>query len=133
MLNKASLSGALENLKATPNIDLFASWINKQFQRYVSFRPDPEAEAINAFSLNWGNLNFYAFPPFSVIPEMLQKIQKEKAEGIAVLPDWITQSWYANAHKLMKQKPVHLKRSKILLTLPSQLSEIHPTNITLYL
>ncbi|XP_028404044.1 uncharacterized protein LOC114526666 [Dendronephthya gigantea] len=44
MLNKASLSDALENLRAAPNIDLFASRINKQFNRYVSYRPDPDAE-----------------------------------------------------------------------------------------
>ena len=126
MLNEASLSRALEHLKATPNTDLFACLINKQIQRYVCYCPDPEVEAINAFSLNWGNLNFYAFFPFSVIPKMLNKIRKKKAEGIAVLPDSPTESWYANAHKLMKQKPVYLKRSKTLLTLTFHLSEIHP-------
>ena len=34
----------------------------------MSYRPDPEAIAIDAFSLNWSNLNFYSFPPFSVFP-----------------------------------------------------------------
>ena len=126
MLNKALLSRALESLNVSPVIDLFASRINKQFKRYVSYRPDPNAEAIDAFSLNWENLNFYAFPPFSVIPDVLSKIQKEGAEGIAILPDWPTQSWYAKASKLIKQQPVHLQGSRTLLILPSHLNEIHP-------
>ena len=126
MLNKTSLCEAQKILKVTPVIDLFASRINKQLPRYVSYRLDPDAEAIDAFSLNWANLNFYAFPPFSVIPTVLAKIQKEKAEGIVVLPDWPTQSWYAKASKMMKQQPVHLKKSKNLLTLPTHLDEVHP-------
>ena len=42
-----------------------------------AYRPDPDLEAIDAFTLNWENLNFYAFPPLSVIPTVLAKIQKE--------------------------------------------------------
>ena len=104
MLGITSLCEALKRLEVSPVIDLFASRINKQLPRYVSYRPDRDAEAIDAFTLNWENLNFYAFPPFSVIPTVLAKIQKERAEGIVVLPDWPTQSWYAKASELMKKK-----------------------------
>ena len=45
------------------NIDLFASRINIQLPRFAAYRPDPEAETINAFSIQWTNLKFYAFPP----------------------------------------------------------------------
>ena len=103
MLDTTSLCEALKRLEVSPVIDLFASQINKQLPRYVSYRPDRDAEAIDAFTLNWENLNFYAFPPFSVIPTVLAKIQKERAEGIVVLPDWPTQSWYAKASELMKK------------------------------
>ena len=126
MLDITSLCEALKRLEVSPVIDLFASRINKQLPRYVSYRPDPDAEAIDAFTLNWENLNFYAFPPFSVIPTVLAKIQKERAEGIVVLPDWPTQSWYAKASKLMKKQPVRLKTSKNLLRLPTHLGEVHP-------
>ena len=30
----------------------------------MSYSPDPDAIAINAFSLDWASLKFYAFPPF---------------------------------------------------------------------
>ena len=71
-VEKLSLNfNALERLDSKPDIDLFASRINHQFPKYVSYRPDQEAFAIDAFSLDWSNFNFYAFPPFSVIPIVL--------------------------------------------------------------
>lgn len=102
MLNNSLLSVALESLKFAPEIDLFASRINAQFHKYVSYRPDPHAFAIDAFTLNWGELKFYAFPPFSLIAAVLSKIQNEGGEGICVLPDWSTQSWYAKAFQMMR-------------------------------
>ena len=50
-----------------PDIHLFATRINKQLDRYVSWHPEPEAMAINAFSLTWNNNYFYMFPPFSLV------------------------------------------------------------------
>lgn len=55
---------------------------------------DPDAYKVDAFTLNWSTLNFYAFPPFSVVSRMLQKIIDDKAEGIVVVPFWISQPWY---------------------------------------
>ena len=80
-----------------PDIDLFASRLNNQFPRYVSFRPDPGAVAIDALTLNLSQFQFYAFPPFSVISTFLQKIMEDGATGICVIPDWPTQAWYTKA------------------------------------
>nr|KAG5688439.1 hypothetical protein BaRGS_001856 [Batillaria attramentaria] len=38
------------------------------------------------------SLDFYAFPPFSVIPRVLQKVRRDRAEGVIVVPRWPTQS-----------------------------------------
>ena len=46
-----------------PDIDLFASRINRQLKSYVSWHPEPEAMAVNAFSLTWNSKFFYMFPP----------------------------------------------------------------------
>lgn len=124
-LDKASLIGALEVLDFKPDIDLLASRINHQFPHYVSYRPDPEDIATDTFSLNWSNLKFYAFPPFSVIPTLLNELTTEGAQGICVLPDWPTQSWYPRALQLLKQNPVYLKARKDLLQLPSHPKENH--------
>ena len=50
-----------------PDIDLFATRINKQLDRYASWHPEPEAMAINAFSLTWNNNYFYMFPRFNLV------------------------------------------------------------------
>ena len=70
-LDKAALQNALSRLNFQPDIDLFASCINYLFPKYVFYRPDPEAFTIDAFSLQWSTEDFYAFPPFSVIPAVL--------------------------------------------------------------
>ena len=86
MLDKELLSKSLKTLNFTPEIDMFASRINAQFRRYVAYRPDPGAVAVDAFSINWTQQKFYAFPAFSIIPLVLKKIQQDKAYGI-LFPD----------------------------------------------
>lgn len=74
----------------SPQIDLFASRCNTKCPIYVSWKMDPEAQAVDAFTLSWKDCYFYAFPPFSLMTKVLQKIIHEKAEGIVVAPYWIT-------------------------------------------
>lgn len=50
----------------TPTIDMFASRFNYQLTPYVSWPPDPQAMAIDAFTLDWTNHFFYTlFPPLA--------------------------------------------------------------------
>ena len=86
MLNTSVLSRSLLELDFMPEIDIFASTLNAQFTRYVAFRADPGASAIDTFTMNWSDLNFYAFPPFRVIPAVLKEIKEEEATGTCVLP-----------------------------------------------
>ena len=65
MLNKHILLSSFEKLSFRPNIDLFASRLNRQIECFVSLRPDPDSYAIDAFTLDLGKYNFYAFPPLS--------------------------------------------------------------------
>ena len=36
----------------TPEVDLFASWINRQTKKYVSWKPETKAFAVDAFYVN---------------------------------------------------------------------------------
>ena len=103
MLNPTLLLQSLQTLKFAPDTDLFASRLNKQFPNYVAYRPDPDSIAIDAFTINWATLKFYAFPPFSVIPAVLKKIQEDKAIGVCVLPNWPTQAWFPKAMNMTVQ------------------------------
>ena len=109
-----------------PVIDLFASAINKQTSQYVSWKPDPLAWAIDAFTIPWKNLNFYAFPPFSIVPRVLQKLQQDQATGICILPNWPTQAWFPVMLQLLINHPYRTYPHERLLILPHAQQEIHP-------
>lgn len=69
-----------------PTIDLFASRVNAKCVKYCSWDRDPEAFAINAFTVNWKEEFWFAFPPFSLISKVLKKIRDEGSMGILVVP-----------------------------------------------
>ena len=100
MLCDSEFQRITAELKFQPSIDLFASRLNAKTEDYVSFRPDPGASAIDAFSLNWKHLRFYAFPPFCLLTKVVQKVIRDEAEGIIIAPVWPTQPWYANLEKV---------------------------------
>ncbi|KAJ8912752.1 hypothetical protein NQ315_016708 [Exocentrus adspersus] len=88
----------------TPEIYLFASRIKTKCETYVSWFPDPGSLSVDAFTLNWTQYFFYAFPPFAIIARVLEKIIQEKAQGIVVVPLWPTQPWYPETPSA-SQKP----------------------------
>lgn len=108
-----------------PDIDLFASRINSKCSLFVSWHPDPSAFAVDAFTLNWGELRFYAFPPFSLVLKVVQKVIRDKAEGIVVVPYWPTQPWYPVFTSLLKLPPLYLEANKDLLLCFNR-SQSHP-------
>ena len=46
---------------------------------------------IDAVSIDWSDLKFYAFSPISVIPRALSKVKQNSAEGIIIVPFWSTE------------------------------------------
>ena len=120
------LNLALEHFCFKPELDLFATNINTQFGIYASFRPDPGVMYIDAFSIDWSDLKFYAFPLISVIPRILSKVKQESAEGIIVVPFWSTQVWYPAVVKMLVLTPIFLNSRKSLLVLPQTPNQVHP-------
>ena len=58
-------------------IDLFATSLNHQLEKYISPCPDPRAVGINALVTNWGLWNHcYIFPPRPMILRALQKMKQ---------------------------------------------------------
>ena len=81
---------------------------------------------IDAFSIDWSDLKFYAFPPILVIARVLSKVKQDSAEGIIVVPFWPTQVWYPVMLKMLVSTPILLNSRKSLLVLPESLNLIHP-------
>ena len=92
----------------TFSVDLFASRLNYQFKPFASWRPDPETMAIDAFSLDWREQYFYAFPPFSLInSRVLQKVEQDQSKGIIIVPMWNTQVWFPRLLHLFQKDQEH--------------------------
>jgi len=108
-----------------PSIDLFASRCNKQIERYVAWKPEPEAVAIDAFSFSWTDEFSFIFPPFSVLGQTVAKIQRERVKGILIIPQWPTQPWYPAVLRLGAKK-LNFGPMRDLLTLSHKPEEVHP-------
>ena len=57
-------------------VDMFASRLTTQLKRFFSWRPDPEAEALDTFNQDWNNLQGrgYANPPWNLVGRVLNRI-----------------------------------------------------------
>ena len=86
-IERVCISLHMWRIRFSPTIDLFATRINIQLRTFVSYRPDPNCVAVNAFLINWEKMKFYAFPLFACLSKALQKIYQDKAKGILIAPD----------------------------------------------
>lgn len=134
MLNKMIFK-QIEKMYGPFDIDLFASRINYQFKPYIAWRPDPEAYAIDAFTVRWNFNLCYMFPPFSVIGRVLHKVEEDQVEAVLVAPAWHTQAWFPQLLKLLVDTPRIIQKGLHTLHLPSDMSRNHPLarNLTLCL
>jgi hypothetical protein len=97
-----------------PEIDLFASFRTFKCRIFYSYQPDPYASGVDAFTYKWRD-NFYAFPPFSMISKVINKILEDACEGILIVPNWPSQSWFPLFHKYAIGNIVKLGPNKKLL------------------
>ena len=85
----------IEGRWGLPQIDLFATNRNAIVQRYASWGPDPDAEIIDCFQVNWGKFDsVYCFPPTPLVGRVIQKLIMDKCRGVLVVPFWPGASWY---------------------------------------
>ena len=101
-----------------PDLDLFASRLNRQTLNFVSWFPDPEALMTDAFSFSWAPFFSYGFPPFCLLNKLLAKVRSDSAMGIFILLVWPTQPWFPAMLHLLAANPVMLLQSENLLFLP---------------
>ncbi|XP_042859110.1 uncharacterized protein LOC122245227 [Penaeus japonicus] len=123
MLDRNIFSALCKNY-FVPELDLFATRINAQLCKFVAWKPDPDASYIDAFTIPWSCGFNYAFPPFSIIGKMIQKMQEERATLLVILPLWPTRVWFPRALQLLVEDPVILPRN--CLTLPQDPYRKHP-------
>ena len=100
-------------------IDLFASRLTKQLPRYYSWRPDPEAEAMDAFLQNWAQVRGFANFPWCLIPRCLSQIKQQEAVVVLITPLWPCQSWFPVLLGMLQDYPRRLPSHHDLILNPS--------------
>ena len=105
-------------------VDLFASRLTSQCRRYFSWRPDPYAEATDAFLQDWTSMKGFANPPWNLIPRVLTKARTQRADVVLVAPVWKAQPWYAPLLSMLVDWPRLLPKQSITgsLSLDPQLA-----------
>lgn len=123
----------IQHLFGHLEIDMFATRLNSQLPGYVSWRPDPQALAVDAFTLNWTNTGYYMFPPFSLIGPILHKLEGDQGRAVLVFPLWKTQAWFPKLLSMITGHPRLLPQDRQLLTLVHKKGYLHNLHKTLVL
>jgi hypothetical protein len=97
-------------------VDLFASRLTHQLRTYVSWRPDPMAMAMDAFTLDWAELRAYANPPWNLIGRVLTQTRRQQEELVLVAPVWKAQGWYPVLLEMLVKVPLVIPHRGNLIT-----------------
>ena len=57
---------------------------------------------------DWSHKYMNAFPPFSLISQMMQKLEREDAELMLIVPICTTRSWFPQIMRRLINDPVIL-------------------------
>ena len=87
-------------------VDLFATRLTSQLQRFFSWRPDPMAEATDTFLQNWSTVKGYANPPWNLVGRVLAKVEEQAADLVLVAQIWPSQPWYPRLLGLLAATPL---------------------------
>ena len=71
-----------------PYIDLFASAENARLPVFCTRYPHPQAWATDALQIDWNSMFAYAFPPISLLPKVITKIEQERCHALLIAPFW---------------------------------------------
>ncbi|XP_053400697.1 uncharacterized protein LOC128557387 [Mercenaria mercenaria] len=108
-----------------PEVDMFASRLNCQLPKYVSWKPDAEAFFVDAFSLDWSKMFMYIFCPFSLVARALQKLRQDQGDCIMIVPLWPTQNWWNDLLELLIDIPYIIPVTSKVLQIPYT-DKVHP-------
>jgi hypothetical protein len=108
-----------------PTMDWFASPENHQLPRFCSWHFSSGAVLHDAFLQHWNLEVGYMFPPFSLLPRVLRKVQDEAVTTILIAPNWPGAPWTPVLHKC-KLCSFDLPQAPPLLVFPSRPHLLHP-------
>ena len=86
MLSHKLLKILCDRFQFNPQVDLFATRLNKQIDKYVSWMPDPYCIAVNVLNFSWKTHKIYVFPPFSLVGAAISKLIRDNTIRIMIIP-----------------------------------------------
>lgn len=98
-------------LVATRTVDRFASEGNHRFDRFNTWRPSrderyrPRAEAVDAFTCDWGAACNWLAPPVAIVDRVLAYLVECRASAVACLPRWEAAAWWPRLLQLAAAPP----------------------------
>lgn len=99
-----------------PHVDLFATADNCVVPTFCARNPHPLAWAVDALGLDWSGMQAYAYPPISLIPKVLEKVEGGPCRILLIAPLWPRQHWFPRLVSLVAAPPRVLPERADLLT-----------------
>ena len=121
-----------EHFGIIPEIDMFASRLNTKLQKFCSWKKEPFASYIDAFTVQWDSFeSIYLFSPFSLMTRIVRTFislqqQNRRVKALIVMPMWPSQTWYTKMLTFLIAPPVIIKVLPKTLTLEHKRAAIHP-------
>lgn len=110
-----SFFGKIDRVWGPHHVDLFASPLNHQLPRYMTWKPTRGAIGHDALQHLWKPLgNTYLCPPWNLIPLALQKIKQERITATIVTPHWPSAVWFPTIKMMSTAPPLPIPRHRVL-------------------
>ena len=78
----------LDTLWGPHTVDCFASFYNKQMERYFSRFWNPGTEAVDAFTVSWNDEVCWWVPPLYLVSRVIKHAKACAAMGTLIVPAW---------------------------------------------
>lgn len=98
-LKSGSVRGVHRNVGPTTNRSVRLLQ-NTKVKNFFSIHRDPRSLGFDAFAFPRLEDLLYAFPPFRLIPKVIQKVKTSSTKIILIAPAWPKRPWFAAIQKL---------------------------------
>ncbi len=112
------VTNLLFDILRLPTVDLFATWPNNKVEAFFSCLPDPLALQGNSLQADWSKGLLYMYPPMPLLSLALQKVIREEAQAISILPWWPQRGWFPLVMQFLVDLSVMLPERDGLLLAP---------------
>lgn len=99
-------------------IDAFASFQDRQLDRFGSREPQPGALWVDSLKHSWLTENVWANPPFSLIFRILHKVVMEGSTITLLAPFWPGQPWFPMLLSLLIAPPLIIPQQRSVFVHP---------------